>query len=126
MDRLFLWGRGDRTCLGGGLAGLGLLLLGEAPSRGARQDRERQERHHRDARQDRERQRQERGEAEGGGIGAELAEERLVGGAGDAGLGDQHAGGGGDDERGDLRYQAVAHGQHGIGLGRRREAQERT
>ena len=50
------------------------------------------------------------------GMGAELAEQGDVGAAGDAGLGDQQAGRGRDDQRRDLRHQAVADGQQRVGV----------
>ena len=49
-------------------------------------------------------------------IAGELLHQRLVGGAADAGLGDQQAGRGGDDQRRDLRDQAVADGQQRVGV----------
>ena len=51
-------------------------------------------------------------------IARELVHQRLVGGAGDAGLGDEEAGGGRDDERRDLGDEAVADGQQRIGRAR--------
>ena len=49
------------------------------------------------------------------GIAGELPQQRLVGGAADAGLGDQQAGRGRDDQRRDLRDQAVADGEQRVG-----------
>ena len=66
---------------------------------------------------------EERGDAERGRIGAELAEQRLVGRAADAGLGHQHAGGGRDDQRRDLGDQAVADGQQREGVRRLAEGE---
>ena len=57
------------------------------------------------------------------GIAAELGDQRLVGRAVDAGLGDQQAGGDRDDQRRDLRHQAVADGQQGVGVGGLAEGQ---
>src|SRR5262249_39123673 len=51
-------------------------------------------------------------------IAGELAEQRLVGGAGDACFGDEQSGGGRDDQRGDLRHQAVTDGEDRIGVRR--------
>ena len=48
---------------------------------------------------------------------AELADQRGIGGALHAALGHHDAGGGGDQQRGDLRHQAVAGGQRGEGGG---------
>ncbi len=59
----------------------------------------------------------ERGDAERARIVAELAEDRLVGRAARAALGDQQAGGQRDDQRRDLRDQTVADGQLGEDVG---------
>ena len=53
-------------------------------------------------------------------VGGELGGQRLVGRAFDAGLGDQQAGGDRDDQRRDLRDQAVADGEQRVGAGRLR------
>ena len=55
-------------------------------------------------------------------IAGELVDQRLVGRAVDAGLGDQQAGGDRDDQRRDLRDQAVADGQQGVGVRRLRRS----
>ncbi len=47
-----------------------------------------------------------------------MRQQRFVGGAGDAGFRHQEAGGGGDDQRGNLRHQAVADGEDGVGVRR--------
>jgi hypothetical protein len=52
-----------------------------------------------------------------------LAEQRLVGRAGDAGLRHQQTGGGRDDQRRDLRDQAIADGQQRVGARGFRERQ---
>ena len=70
----------------------------------------------RNARQQRERDKQERRYAERRGIATELAEQGLVGGPGDTGLGDQQTGSRGDDQCRDLGDQAITDGQQGIGL----------
>ena len=86
---------------------------GEAAGAGGEQ----QERQQRNAGQQRQQKQQAGGHAERLRVAAELAEQRLVGRAGDAGLGDDDAGGGRDDQRRDLRDQAVADGQQGVGVG---------
>ena len=77
---------------------------------------EQQEGNHRDARQHRQHQHHAGRHAERLRIAGELLHQRLVGGAADAGLGDQQAGRGGDDQRRDLRHQTVADGQQRVGL----------
>ena len=76
---------------------------------------ERQERKHRNARQQRQHQHHAGRHAERLRIAGELLHQRLVGGAADAGLGDQQARRGGDDQRRHLRDQAVADGQQRVG-----------
>ena len=78
---------------------------------------ERQERQHRNARQQRQHQHHAGRHAQGLRIARELLHQRLVGGAGDAGLRHQEARRGRDDQRRHLRDQAVADGEHGIGAG---------
>src|SRR5690606_17061536 len=56
-------------------------------------------------------------DAEADRIGGQLGDQGLVGGALDPGLGDEEAGGDGDDDGGDLGHQAVAHGQGQIAVG---------
>ena len=51
------------------------------------------------------------------GIERQLIHQRLVGGAFDAGLGHHQAGGGGNDQGGHLRHQAITHRQQREGLG---------
>src|SRR4029077_8357938 len=84
---------------------------------------QRQERDHRNARQQRQHEHDAGRHAERLRIAGELLEHRLVGGAGDAGLGNQQARGGRDDQRRHLREQAGADGQQRIGLRRFAEAQ---
>ena len=50
------------------------------------------------------------------GIAAELADQRPVGGADEAALGEQHGAGDRDDDRGDLGDEAVADGEDRVGL----------
>ena len=100
-----------RASLGRGA--LGALVDDEGERAGAAA--ERQERQHRNAGQQRHHQHHRARHAERLGIAGELLEQRLVGGAGDAGLGDQQAGGGRDDQRRDLRDQAVADGEQRVG-----------
>ena len=78
---------------------------------------ERQEREHRNARQQRQHQHHAGRHAERLRIAGELLHQRLVGRAGDAGLRDQQARRGRDDQRRHLRHQAVADGEHGVGAG---------
>ena len=78
---------------------------------------ERQERQHRNARQQRQHQHHAGRHAERLRIAGQLLHQRLVGGTGDAGLGDQQARRGRDDQRRHLGDQAVADGQHGVGAG---------
>ena len=56
-------------------------------------------------------------------VAGKLAEQRLVGGAADAGLGHQQARGGRHDQRRNLRDQAVADGEQRVGVGGIGEAQ---
>ena len=51
-------------------------------------------------------------------VHGQLGDQGLVGRALDAGLGDQEAGGDGDDQRRHLADQAVADGHDGVGRGR--------
>ena len=97
---------GDRLLGRGGLGGIGLFrlsgdrLLGAAVDQISQRRRaaaEREERHHRNAGQQRHDQHDGPRHAERLGITGELAKQRLVGGAGDARLGNQEAGGGRDD-----------------------------
>ena len=75
------------------------------------------ERNHRNAGQQRHDQHDGGRHAERFRISGELAEQRFVGGAADAGLGDQETGGDRDDERRNLCHQAVADGEQCVGLG---------
>ena len=84
---------------------------------------QRQERQHRNARQHRQHQHHAGRHAERLRIAGKLLHQRLVGGAADAGLRDQQARRGGDDQRRHLRDQAVADGQQRIGARGFAEAQ---
>jgi hypothetical protein len=100
--------------LDGGHGLLARQLVGQAASDAGK----RQEGDHRDARQQRQRYHQEGRQAERTGIAAELSEQGLVGGPGDTSLGNQQARAGRDDQCRNLRDQAIADRQQGIGLGR--------
>ena len=115
-DRLFLrLGRqGGKGGLGGGLGCLGAVAAIGEEGEGAGAAGQRQERNHGNSRQQRHHHHDERRHAERLGVAGELAEQGAVGGAVDTGLGHQEAGGGGDNEGGDLRYQAVADGQQRV------------
>ena len=107
------------------LASVGDRLFGAAVDQIGKRRRaaaEREERDHRNAGQQRHHQHHRGRHAERLGIAGELAEQRLVGGAGDAGLGHQEARGGRDDQRRNLRDQAVADGQQRVGAGRHRRS----
>ena len=95
-----------------------LLALVDREGERARPAAEQQERQHRDAGQDRHHQHYRRRHAERLRVARELLHQRLVGGARDAGLGDQEAGGGRHDQRRDLRHQSVADGEQRIGARR--------
>ncbi|MGY2933502.1 hypothetical protein ACVWZ6_003104 [Bradyrhizobium sp. GM6.1] len=93
-------------------------MPGERTGAGA----ERQEGKGRDARQGRQHQHDRRGHRERLRISGELLHQRLVGGAGHAGLGDEQAGRGRNDQRRHLGDEAVTDGQQrvaaaGIGKG---------
>ena len=100
---------------------LGAAVDGEGQRRRAAAEREKRD--HRDSGQQRHDQHDGGRHAERLGIAGELAEQRLVGGAGDAGLGDEEAGGGRNDQRRNLRDQPVADGQQRVILGGVGEAQ---
>ena len=88
-------------------------VIGQRPGAAGERDK----RQHRHAGQERHHQHHRGRHAERFRIAGQLRHQRLVGGAGDARLGDEQAGGGRDDQRRDLRDEAVAHGQQGIGPG---------
>ena len=118
-DRFFARLGGDRGLgffgddCGGGVV---LLLVGE-PGGAADQGGQGHEHHGRHARQDGDDGHDGGHHAERLRIEGELADQRLVGGAFDAGLGHHQAGGGGDDQRRHLADQTVADGQQGEGVG---------
>ena len=118
-DRLI--GDRNRCCLVldglGFLLGLVLAALGQGPGAEPGGPGEQQERDHRDARQKRHRKHQERADAQRAGIARQLSEHGLVGTARYPGLGDDHAGCGGDDQGGNLADQAVANREQGVGVG---------
>ena len=114
------------------LFGVGLLRLGrdrplaaaiDHVSEARRAAAEREKRDHRYARQQRHHQHHRGRHAERLRIAGKLLEQRLVGGAGDAGLGDQQAGGDRNDQRRHLRDQAVADAEQRVGVGGLGEAQ---
>ena len=76
----------------------------------------------RQAGHERQHEHQPGGDEQGPRIGAELAEDRLLGRAARAALGDEKAGRERDDERRDLRDQAVADREPGEDVGRLRRA----
>jgi hypothetical protein len=88
----------------------------------ARAAAEQHERQHRDAGQQRHDDHHGARHAERARIAGQLAQQRLVGRLADAGLGDQQAGGGRDDQRRHLRHQAVADGEQRVARGRLGEA----
>ncbi len=100
-----------------------LLRLSTMKASAVAPDAERQERDQRNARQQCHKHHHRARHAERLGVAGELGEQRLVGGAGDAGLGDEQAGGGGDDQRRHLRHQTVADGEDGVGMRRIGERQ---
>lgn len=121
FDRRFLAGRlaglfGDMFGLGLGLfQGLALGNVAIHPGKGAgaaRHEGEGQERHAGKKPDD---QGDARDQTKALRVRGQLAEHRLVGFAVDAGLGHQEAGCDRNDERGDLRNEAVADGQCGVG-----------
>ncbi len=116
-----------RRRLGGLRLGIGRrLLLVALVDRVGERDRaaaERQERQHGNAGQERHHHHHRAGHAERQRIARELLHQRLVGGSGDAGLGDEEARGGRDDQRRDLRDQAVADGEQRVGARGFRERQ---
>ena len=122
-DRLFRRGsRGGCRELGGRQFGGGLgpgaaVVVARLPGQRGGAAAERQERQHRNARQQRQHQHHAGRHAQRLRIAGELLHQRLVGGAGDAGLRHQEARGGRDDQRRHLGDQAVADGEHGIGAG---------
>ena len=128
-DRLFRRGAGGRSGdvrrgQGCGFRRLGgAVVLARLPGQRRGAAAERQERDHRNARQQRQHQHHAGRHAERLRIAGELLDQRLVGGTGDAGLGDQQARRGRDDQRRHLRDQAVADGQHGVGAGGLAESQ---
>jgi len=77
---------------------------------------EHQERQHRNAGQQRHHQHHRARHAERLGIAGQLLEQRLVGGAGNAGFRHQQASRSGDDQCRDLRDQAVTDGEEGVGM----------
>src|SRR5579883_570045 len=122
-DRLL----GGTRRLAGLLLALPLRLLraaaDEQPGGATGGAREEKERHHRHAGQERQAAGEEGAHAEGLGVAAELAEELLVRRAHGAGLGDDEARRGRDDERRDLGDEAVADGEQRVGVGRLGEAE---
>ena len=92
-----------------------LLLLVHDVGERARAAAEQQERQHRNAGQQRHDHHHRARHAERLGIVRQLPQHRLVGGAADAGLGDEQARGGRDDQRRDLRDQAVADREQRVG-----------
>ena len=95
----------------------GAVVVARLPGQHRRAAAEREERKHRNARQHRQHEHHAGRHAERLRIAGELPHQRLVGGAADAGLGDQQARRGGDDQRRHLGDEAVADGQHGVGAG---------
>ena len=91
---------------------LGAAVDGEGQRRRAAAKHEKRD--HRDSGQQRHDQHDGGRHAERLGIAGELAEQRLVGGAGHAGLGDEKAGRGRNDQRRNLRDQPVADGQQRV------------
>ena len=123
-DRLFgrlrVRGLGPGDHLVGGLPGL---RAGGGEGEIARAACQREERDHWDARQQRHHAHHGRRHAERLGVPGKLAGERLVGRLVLAGLRDEQARRGRDDQRGDLRHEAVADGQERVGLRRLAEGQ---
>ena len=97
------------------------LVDDESERRGAAT--ERHERNYRNARQQRHHQHDRARHAQCLGIAGKLLEQRLVGRARNAGFRHQQAGGGGNDERRHLGYQAVADGEDRVGMCRVGERQ---
>ena len=102
-------------------------VLGDAAGNGETDEgheaAERRERQEGEARNDAEHRHQEGCEKERVRIAAELVDDRLVGRAARAALGDEQSRGERDDERGDLRDEAVADRELGKDVGSSREAQ---
>ena len=92
-------------------------VLVAQPGGAARKTGERHERQHRQARQQREHGRHSRGHRQRLRTAAELTDQGGIGGALHAALGHHDTGGGRDQQRGDLRHEAVAGGQRGEGRG---------
>ena len=92
-------------------------MLVAQPGAAAGQAGEREERQRRQAGQQRQHRRRAGRHRQRLRAAAELADQRGVGGALHAALGHHDAGGGGDQQRRDLRHQAVARGQRGEGRG---------
>ena len=111
--------------LGGLKRGLGGAVAGDAPrDRDAdegHQAAEQRERQERQPGNDAEHRHQQGGEKQGVGIAAELVEDRLVGRASRAALGDQEAGGERNDQGRNLRDEALADRELGEDVGRRGE-----
>ncbi len=105
-------GRLDLPCVRGDpLLGALVDQVGQRPGAAAEQ----QERQHRNARQERHHAHHGARHAERLGIAGELRNQGLVGGARDAGLGDEQTGGGRHDQRRHLRDQSVADSEQRVG-----------
>ncbi len=100
-----------------------MLVLVCLPRHRPRAGAQQKERDGRNARQQCQHEHHGRGHAERLRIAGELLDQRLVGRAGDACLGDQKAGGGRDHQCRDLRDEAVADGQQRVGAAGLAEAQ---